>query len=92
MEKPTRAKKDELFLVLPFIDLLFMSKECASSLGATNMNEAAHLLKDILPASACVICPWGEKGAAAKDVKGNIFEVACFPPPSGMIALYEILK
>ena len=51
MEKPTRASKDELFLVLPFIDLLFISKECASSLGAKNMNEAVHLLKDILPNS-----------------------------------------
>ena len=92
MEKPTRASKDELFLVFPFIDLLFISKECASSLGATNMNEAVHLLKEILPPSACVVCPWGEKGAAAKDAKANIFEVACYPPPSGKIDLYEILK
>ena len=87
MEKPTRANKDELFLVLPFIDLLFISKECATSLGATNMNEAVHLLMDILPKSSYVVCPWGEKGAAAKDAKGNTFEVACYPPPSGKISL-----
>ena len=83
MEKPTRANKDELFLVLPYIDLLFISKECASSLGATCMTEAVELFKAMLPSNACVVCPWGEKGAAGKDAKGNIFEVACYPPPSG---------
>ena len=49
MEKPARANKDELFQLLPYIDLLFISKECASSLGAANMKDAVHLLQDILP-------------------------------------------
>ena len=83
MEKAARANKDELFQVLPYIDLLFISKECASSLGAPNMRDAVDLLQDYLPANACVVCPWGEKGAAGKDAKGNIFEVPCYPPPSG---------
>ena len=83
MEKAARANKDELFQVLPYIDLLFISKECASSLGAPNMRDAVDLLQDYLPANVCVVCPWGEKGAAGKDAKGNIFEVPCYPPPSG---------
>ena len=83
MEKPARANKEELFQVLPFIDLLFISKECAFSLGAANMADAVYLLKDILPKNACIVCPWGEKGAAGKDARGNVFEVPCYPPPSG---------
>lgn len=85
MEKPTRAKKDELFLVFPFIDLLFISKECAISLGAMNMRDAVHLLQDLLPDNVSVVCPWGEKGAAAKDPNGHIYEISGYPPPSGKI-------
>ena len=92
MEKPTRASKDELFLVLPFIDLLFISKECASSLGATSMKEATSLLKGVLPDNAAIVCPWGEKGAAGKDTNGEVFEVPCYPPPSGIIARYFLIK
>ena len=86
MEKPARANKDELFQLLPYIDLLFISKECAASLGAPNMRDAVHLLQDILPLDACIVCPWGEKGASGKDAKGNTFEIPCYPPPSGMIS------
>ena len=91
MEKPARAKKDELFLVLPFTDLLFISKECAFSLGATCMKEALELFKDMLPSQACVVCPWGEKGAAAKDAEGNVFQVCAYPPPSGKISKYAFI-
>ena len=81
-----RQTKDELFQLLPYIDLLFISKECASSLGAANMRDAVHLLKDILPLDACIVCPWGEKGASGKDAKGDTFEIPCYPPPSGTIS------
>ena len=47
------------------------------------MEEAVQLLKDVLPTSSCVVCPWGEKGAAAKHPMGNAFSVSSFPPPSG---------
>ena len=84
IEQPSRAHKDSLFKILPHIDLLFISKEVASSLGASSMKDAVYLLQDLLPLNACIVCPWGEKGACVKDAKGSIFEVPCYPPPSGI--------
>ena len=48
------------------------------------MRDAVHLLQDMLPKNACIVCPWGENGACGKDAKGNIFEVPCYPPQSGI--------
>ena len=92
MEKPERARRGELASVLPYIDLLFISKECASSLGADCMAAGVTLFNSDLPAGACVVCPWGEKGAAAKDGKGTVFEVSSYPPPSGKITRHSLIK
>ena len=91
MEKPDRANKDELFQLLPYIDLVFISKECASSFGAASMGDAVHVLQDVLPSNACIVCPWGEKGASGKDSKGNVFEVPCYSPPSGITYYSSII-
>ena len=35
--------------------------------------------------SCIVICAWGDKGAAARDVNGDIIKVGAFHPPNGVI-------
>ena len=64
MEKPARANKDELFQSLPYVVLVFISKECASSFGGTSMGDAVHVLHDVLPTNTCIVCPRGEKLAS----------------------------
>ena len=34
---------------------------------------------------ARVVCPWGDKGAAAIDSDGRVFTVPAFPPPGGVV-------
>ena len=91
LEKPERATKSELCLVLPYVDVLFVSKECAASSGALTMVDAVMQLfcevggSTPLPPNSCIICPWGDKGAAARDKDGNVIEIKSFPPASGTL-------
>ena len=60
--------------LIPLADVIFVSKEQALSKGYQSMSE---LVKEYCKEfeNLIVICPWGEKGAAGRDLDGKIIEI-----------------
>ena len=79
--------------ILPFVDVMFISKEYAQSLGFENKLQTVsefHLKKNTSTSNnvhegKIIICAWGEEGAAGKDENGQIFEFPAFKPKNGVI-------
>lgn len=83
MEKCSR----QFHQALPYVDLVFVSKEYSMSKGFQTKVEAASGLHRCLNLrqDTMLICAWGEDGAAAKDVDGHVYESQAFPPESGAV-------
>ena len=75
--------------ILPFVDVMFISKEYAQSLGFENKLQTVsefHLKKHInVHEGKLIICAWGDQGAAGRDENGQIFEFPAFQPKNGVI-------
>ena len=72
--------------VMPLVDVLFLSKEYAQSIGynsklevVTNFSTSKNLTNKI------IICAWGEYGAAGQDTNGEVFEVPASKPEHGVV-------
>lgn len=73
--------------LLPFVDLIFVSKEYAMFHGFSSKSEvveAFHSWKR-LTHDCTVICPWGDQGASGKSLNGDIIDVPPFAPSNGVI-------
>ena len=73
--------------LLQFVDVIFVSKEYAQSLGFKSklaLVEGLGIMKK-LKTDLQIICAWGEEGAAGKDSDGTIIDVPAHKPPNGVI-------
>ena len=73
--------------LLPFVNVIFVSKEFAQSLGFKSklaLVEGLGTLKK-LKTELKIICAWGEEGAAGRDSDGTIIDVPAHKPPNGVI-------
>jgi len=82
----------DLSEVVPYADVIFVSKEVAQSQGYCTMKETVSNIfrakknaQPLLKSGARVICPWGDKGAAGMDADGTVFEVPAYPPAGGVV-------
>ncbi len=68
--------------LLPLADVAVVSKDVAAANGASDMEEALRALAPRLTRrGAILVCPWGELGAAAMDVRtGEAHTSPAFPP------------
>ncbi|KAF8763608.1 ketohexokinase-like [Argiope bruennichi] len=62
-------------------DIVFISKDFASACGFSCMLSAVENLSSKLGPRATVICAWGDQGACAKTVDGEVVSSGAFPPP-----------
>lgn len=71
--------------LLPYVNVIFVSKEYAQSLGFKSKLDLVQGLesKKKLKSDLRIICAWGEEGAAGKDSDGSIIDVPAFQPPNG---------
>ena len=52
---------ESLLPVVPFADLIFISKELAKSRGAEDKVQALTILEDHLASDATIVCAWGDQ-------------------------------
>ena len=78
IEKPPRYER--LAEVIPFADVVFISKEIALFKGYKTMSEAVTMFKGQLRPGARVMCAWGDLGAAGRDSDGSVFTCNAYPP------------
>ncbi|XP_011640991.1 ketohexokinase-like isoform X2 [Pogonomyrmex barbatus] len=64
--------------LLPYVDVAFIAKEFAGSLGFNNMNEIIRNIGQ--SAKATIICAWAEDGAIACTPCGVTIRSTAFPP------------
>lgn len=69
--------------LLDKINVLFVSKEYAQSQGFQNMTDFVTGFKPELKIQ--LICAWGDRGAAGRDINGSIVQAEPCPPPNGVI-------
>ena len=73
--------------LLPYVNVIFVSKEYAQSLGFKSKLDLVQGLErqKKLKSDLRIICAWGEEGAAGKDSDGSIIDVSAFQPPNGVV-------
>ena len=72
--------------LIPFGDVVFISKDIAQNHGAKTPTEALELFKGQLKSKAKIIYPWGDKGATAFDFEtGQCFNSPACPPENGIV-------
>ncbi|XP_042302162.1 ketohexokinase isoform X5 [Sceloporus undulatus] len=76
VEKP----RAELYQLLGYGDVVFVSKDVAKDLGFSSAPEAVQGLHGRVKAGAILICAWAEKGADAVGPDGLLVHSDAFPP------------
>ena len=72
--------------VMPLVDVLFLSKEYAQSIGYNSKLEVVKgFAKSKNLSNKIIICAWGEDGAAGHDKNGEVFEVPASKPKHGVV-------
>ena len=61
-------------------DVLFVSKDFARSQGFTSMEETVTSYHGKVKNGGVVVCPWGDKGAAAMSDQTGLVKSPAFPP------------
>ncbi|XP_036118771.1 ketohexokinase [Molossus molossus] len=77
VEKP----REELFQLLGYGDVVFVSKDVAKHLGFQSAVEALRGLYNRVRKGAMLVCAWAEKGADALGPDGKLLHSDAFPPP-----------
>ncbi|XP_074657225.1 uncharacterized protein LOC141910388 [Tubulanus polymorphus] len=72
--------RDSLVVLLDAADYVFISKEYAIHKGFSSPEYALAGFAEKVRSGAAVICPWGEKGAFARDCDGAEYESKAFVP------------
>jgi len=82
VEKVGRGYED----LIPFGDVVMVSKDVAKHHGANTMTEALNVFKSKLKPGAKLVVPWGDKGATGYDLgTGETITSPAFPPPEGQV-------
>ena len=82
VEKVARRDED----LIPFGDVVMVSKDVARANGAEDMREAVEVFKRELKPGAKLVVPWGDRGAAGYDpATGETFASPAFSPPEGVV-------
>uniref|UniRef100_A0A8C8SGE8 Ketohexokinase n=1 Tax=Pelusios castaneus TaxID=367368 RepID=A0A8C8SGE8_9SAUR len=76
VEKP----REELYQLLGYGDVVFVSKDVAKVFGFRSAAEAVKGLQPRVRPGATVICAWAEDGADALGPDGELVHSAAFPP------------
>ncbi|XP_015175481.1 PREDICTED: ketohexokinase-like [Polistes dominula] len=76
LEKP----QPELLLLLPFADIVFISKDFAQRRGCDNMDEILENIGAKAKQGTVLICAWGDRGATARTSDGILVKSSAFPP------------
>lgn len=76
LEKPN----SELLDLLPYADVVFLSKDFAQSRGCNNMSETLKSISRDVKSGATIVCAWGDRGAMAKTPDGIIVQSPAFSP------------
>ena len=72
--------------VMPLVDVLFLSKEYAQSIGyKSKLEVVTEFAKSRNISNKIIICAWGEDGAAGQDTNGEVFEVPANKPEHGVV-------
>ena len=72
--------------VIPLVDVLFLSKEYAQSIGYNSKLEVVtDFAKSKNLTNKIIICAWGEDGAAGQSTNGEVFEVPANKPEHGVV-------
>lgn len=72
--------KPELECLIPLADVVFVAKDYAQYKGYTDMKDTIENVNKITKKGAVIICPWGEKGASAREENGALVFSPAFPP------------
>ncbi|KAI4496429.1 hypothetical protein M0804_000239 [Polistes exclamans] len=76
LENPQR----ELLLLLPYANIVFISKDFAQSRGCDNMDEILENIGARARPGTILICAWGDRGAMARAPDGTTVKSPAFPP------------
>nr|XP_003230662.2 PREDICTED: ketohexokinase [Anolis carolinensis] len=76
VEKP----RPELYQLLGYGDVVFISKDVAKDLGFSSAPEAVLGLRSRVKEGATLVCAWAEKGADAVGPDGALVHSDAFPP------------
>ncbi|CAL4149398.1 unnamed protein product [Meganyctiphanes norvegica] len=72
--------KPELECLIPLADVVFVAKDYAQYKGYTDMKDTIENIRKNAKKGAVIICPWGEKGASAKEENESLVSSPAFPP------------
>ena len=61
--------------LIPFGDVIFISKDVCVSNGASDLMEALELFQTKLKSKSRLICTWGDQGAAGIDQTGKKYRI-----------------
>ncbi|XP_063297902.1 ketohexokinase isoform X1 [Pelobates fuscus] len=75
-------EREELYQLFPHGDLVFVSKDVATSLGFSSAKDAVIGLYPRVKSGAYIVCAWAEKGADAMGPDGTVLHSDSFPPHS----------
>uniref|UniRef100_A0A8D0C7B6 Ketohexokinase n=1 Tax=Salvator merianae TaxID=96440 RepID=A0A8D0C7B6_SALMN len=78
VEKP----RPELYQLLGYGDVVFVSKDVARDFGFCSAPEAVKGLRRHVKTGATLICAWAEHGADAMGPDGQLVHADAFPPPA----------
>ncbi len=72
--------------LIPFGDVVFVSKDVAKEHGAKDKEAAIRIFRDQLRPKAKLVVAWGEFGASAFDkAESASYLSPAFPPPNGIV-------
>eukprot|EP00069_Balaena_mysticetus_P008035 bmy_01071T0 len=77
VEKP----REELYQLLGYGDVVFVSKDVAKHFGFQSAEEALRGLYGRVRKGATLVCAWAEEGADALGPDGRLLHSDAFPPP-----------
>ncbi|KAL2749092.1 ketohexokinase-like [Vespula maculifrons] len=70
----------ELLDLLPYVDIVFISKDFAQSRGYINMSETLRNISAEAKPGTIIICAWSDRGAMARTSDGVTVQSPAFPP------------
>lgn len=74
------SPRQELLDLLPYVDVVFISKDFAQSRGYDNMSETLKNISDDAKSGATLICAWGDRGAMARTPDNITVQSPAFSP------------
>ncbi|XP_076243082.1 ketohexokinase [Calliopsis andreniformis] len=74
------SPKEELLDLLPYADVVFISKDFALYRGYSNMSETLRSISEEAKSGATLICAWGDRGAMARTPDNITVQSPAFPP------------